>query len=203
MPNYRVQTVLKSVDLVPANFVTNTWYVDADTVPDLATPLGEIQAIYGDSVGYLSPLIAQNGHENKVYDMADPEPRAPIIIQTWNLASAPSGTALPPEVCLCLSFQGARVSGLPQARRRGRIYFGPLDTTALGSDGRPAGAFITSLRNSASDFLTLSNAATTWKWKQYSRVNDGFSTVEDGWVDNEFDVQRRRGRAWTSRTLFT
>lgn len=203
MPNYRVQTVLKTTDGVPANFVTNTWYCNADDSPALGLFLGGVIDIYQAMVTYLSPLLEQNGHQNIVYDMADPEPRAPFTIQTWDLLTAPSGTALPTEVALCLSYQGAKVSGLPQSRRRGRVYIGPFDTTALGSDGRPDTAMVTALRNVAKDLLDASDLATTWRWQQFSRVNDGFADVTDGWVDNEFDTQRRRGRPYTVRTAFT
>ena len=203
MAHYRAQVVLASTSGVYADYSTNTLYFEGDSLADLPDIATAIKAFYNSLVTYASPLVAQNGHVIKFYDMGDPEPRAPVLLDNWNLTSAPAGTALPGEVAMCVSYQAAQVSGQPQARRRGRFYYGPLDVSALNTDGRPLPAFVTAMKNAAQSLLTAGTTDPTWTWVQYSRTNDGFADVANGWVDNEWDTQRRRGRDYTSRTTFT
>jgi hypothetical protein len=95
------------------------------------------------------------------------------------------------------------VSGQPQARKRGRIYLGPFDTTQLNADGRILPACQTTIRNAAQALLTASDVALDWSWAVYSPTNASGVIVDNGWVDNEWDTQRRRGRAATTRSTFT
>jgi hypothetical protein len=203
MVTYRTQVSLVMDDANPENTVTNTWHclgVDVGDATDFAIA---VRAIYNGVLSYLSPLLAQNGHGIKVYDLEDPEPRAPVIEYSWNLTGNPGGTPMPPEVAICLSYQAAKISGVPQARRRGRVFIGPLNTSAMGTDGRPATAFINALVGAA-DALKDPAGAPDWDWSTWSSFDPTVSTVIDnGWVDNEFDTQRRRGRKYTTRTTFT
>lgn len=202
MVAYKVQIVLGSTDNNPANFVTNTWAcaaINDAAAGDFATA---VIAFYNSCTALLPSIVRQNNHEYKIYDMLDPEPRAPVEEGLWNFSSAPSTDPLPPEVALCLSFQGVKQSGVPQARRRGRVYIGPLRAT-ISADGRPTAGAITILRN-AGDALYDAGVASAgdWNWAVYSTVNGGTVDVANGWVDNEFDTQRRRGRIPTTRNVF-
>lgn len=202
MVMYRVQMTLKTDDLNPANFVTNTWYVLGVDVADAEEFKDTLVTEYGTLMTYWSPLLQPNTHEFKIYDMEDPEPRAPVSEGTWSLSSNPSGTALPPEVALCLSFQAPKMSGQVQARRRGRIYFGPFNTAAIGTDGRPISGLVTAL-SAVGDGIIVASGATSWNWATHSSYSPTTGlAVDNGWVDNEFDTQRRRGREWTTRTVF-
>lgn len=203
MPNYRALVVLHTADNNAANFVTNTFHFNADDNSVLPTIAGALEAFYDDVRPELSNLLAQNDHDIKFYDMADPEPRAPVLEVQWDFASAIASAPLPPEVCLCLSFQGVKVSGIPQARRRGRVFIGPIAVGSVGTDGRPDAGCVTNLNLAGDALLASSEAATDWRWQIYSRVDDGFIDVENGWVDNEFDTQRSRGRVYTNRSTFT
>lgn len=199
----RFQVTLHTTDANPANYITNTWYGDVAGVPGRVNMANAIEDFYQNLITYFSVSIAQNGHDLVVYAMDDPEPRAPVLDTSFNLASAPTGTSLPAEVALCLSFQADRVSGISQARRRGRLYFGPWDTTALGTDQRPSPALVTTLSNAATAFLAQSVTDTDWLWVVYSTVLDDISYVSNGWIDNAFDTQRRRGLEYTARTLWS
>src|SRR6185436_8786686 len=64
----------------------------------------------------------------KVYDLGDTEPRVPKINEAQT-AFTPSGTSLPAEVAICVSYQALPQSGNPQASRRGRVFLGPLGVT--------------------------------------------------------------------------
>lgn len=202
MAMYRIQFILHTTDGQPNNFVTNTFHalgVDDDDAIDAGVA---IRQGYSSIVSYLSPLILQSGHEVKIYNLEDPEPRAPVFEGTWNLTSSPTGSALPTEVALCLSFQATKVSGAPQSRRRNRVYIGPFDTTACGNDGRPVSALVTALADWGEAIQAAAELA-TWDWAIYSTYNPTTGIiVANGWVDNEFDTQRRRGRESTSRLIF-
>jgi hypothetical protein len=102
-----------------------------------------------------------------------------------------------------LSFQGTPLSGTPQSRRRGRIYFGPFRTSGLNTQGRPAAGLITSLVNAGDALLAASDAAANWQWVIWSPTTGLEVGVANGWVDDEFDTQRRRGRVPTARTTFS
>lgn len=199
MALHRLLVTLHTVDANPENYVTNSWYFDDGEEDTLGTIEGFINSFYDDLDGYISPVIAQNGHEFQWYKMSDPTPRVPVRETAWNLAGAPAGTALPSEVAFCFSFQAPRVSGELQSRRRGRLYFGPLNSTVLSSGGRPSNTFINAVADAASIVMMESLVSTDWKWAVYSTVNHSGSEVQTGWVDNSFDTQRRRGLAWTSR----
>lgn len=202
MVMYRVQMTLKTDDLNPANFATNTWYVLGVDVADAESFKDTLVTEYSTLTTYLSNLLLQSGHEFKIYDMEDPEPRAPVSEGTWALSANPTAAPLPPEVALCLSFQAPKLSGFPQSRRRGRVYIGPLSVNALDSSGRPSSAFVTAL-SGVGDGIIVASGATSWNWAVHSSFSETTGLpVDNGWVDNEFDTQRRRGREWTSRTVF-
>lgn len=202
MTNYRVQMVLKTTDNNPTNYITNTWAVAAVDQTALLDFISELVVFYRAITALYPSTIQQNNHEYKAYDMLDPEPRAPVEEGTWSFTSAPSTDPLPPEVALCLSFQAVKISGVPQARRRGRVYIGPL-RASITADGRPTAGAISLLRNAA-DALYDAGVATAgdWNWAVYSTVLGGTAEVANGWVDNEFDTQRRRGRTPTTRNVF-
>lgn len=202
MVNYRTQMVLHTVDQTAENFVTNTWYFSALGLTELALATTALKTFYSDIQARYSNLIAQTGHELKSYDLADPEPRAPVLEESFAFGGAPSGASLPPEVALCLSFQADKMSGQPQARRRGRVYLGPFPGTD-NSAGRPSSACVNDIVAAADDLLTASNASGgDWNWMQHSTMSSGLSLVTNGWVDDEWDTQRRRGRKRTARTVF-
>lgn len=206
MTDYRAQVILKTVDAIPANWITNSWAVEVN--PD--GPLEEtelttaLKDFYDDLIGFLSPVIAQNGHLIKYTFLPGTPPNYPFEEQTFNLASAPGGTALPRECAIVLSFQGARSAGFPQARRRGRIFTGPYNTTA-NTTGRPAAGIITALSTAGATFKSNVEAITggAHSWTIWSVANQEGVHVDNGWVDNAWDTQRRRGDEVTSRTTFT
>jgi len=140
----------------------------------------------------------------RYYDQADPTPQVPLRISEIGDVTTTSGEGLPDEVALCLSFHANLVSGQPPARRRGRIYIGPLGANARTSgapNNRPDSAFIGRLAAAATDLVDGANAASV-PWVVHSEAAGDDFFVIAGWVDNAFDTQRRRGVAATSRTTW-
>lgn len=202
MPFYSMQVSIGRVTNVPADESVNNWSCFAQDTGGLALFAQEVIDFYTASSLSFSNLVRQNGHTFKCYDRDDPEPRIPVLTGTFNLTAAPSAAPLPPEVALVISFQGDPASGSPQARRRGRIYFGPMGAAANGADGRPTAGAIGVLRTNINALLTASNAATNWTWTVHSRV-DGIDTpISNGWINNEWDTQRSRQIAATTRNVF-
>lgn len=204
MSTARAQVILHTVDAFAANYVTNSWAIETGTSTDPGTDFTPaFDAFYTELQGYFSPTIATAGHQIKWYDLPGPgQPNYPFDETVFSLGAAPSGTALPDELAICLSFQGVRTAGLPQARRRGRIYFGPLDQTAVTSN-RPSAGVIAALATAAINLQTAIQAAATGAdLVIWSVANQSAVPVVDGWIDNAFDVQRRRGVEATSRTTW-
>lgn len=181
----------------------NTWAFDNLTYPD---SLDDIQSALVAFYTTVAPCLSVNvdgAHmRTRIYRMLDPEPRVPVLDETWNLGS--TGTnVLPSECSVCVSFQGVRTSGEPQARRRGRVYIGPLaQIMASTSDPRPSTAALDLFETAAQDLLDTSLASSTFRWSVYSVADGALVHIDNGWIDNTFDTQRRRGIASTARRLF-
>lgn len=125
---------------------------------------------------------------------------------TFNAADI-SALPLPNEVALCLSFEAdGGVSTEPIRRRRGRVYLGPWDaaenviSTDAQRHGTPSDELVATIVDRADVLLDLSDADAFWA--VYSRVAREVNAVSGGWVDNEWDTQRRRGTDASNRVLF-
>ena len=203
MPSdYLVQAILPHDSGLPENVSVNTWSIKTTTTGDLTAlqaAVDELKAFYLTMDIYLSSVNAST-MLFKAYDRADLSPRVPVLEDDQALTLS-TGSMIP-QAALCLSFQGNRISGQSQARRRGRIYLGPLSSAAEGFDGRPAAALVTALSGAGGTLLAASDADPDWSWCVWSEVDQAGIVIDNGWVDNRFDIQRRRAEAATSRTVF-
>lgn len=184
---------------LPEDASVNTIHVlDNDPDPAFADWFIAIEAFYNGLSNYMSAHVATTQHSIKVYSLSDPEPRVPVASTTYAFSGGVGATRMPAEVSLCVSFQAPPESGLDQARRRGRLYFGPICYDAAGSDGRPSPAFKSDLMDALVDMATGIEEAGAL-FGVYSRANEGMVRATEGWVDDAFDTQRRRGLKATSR----
>ena len=193
---------------VGADFVTNTWgfFVNTADVAGVTNAQAALDTFYTSVAAFFGSDNAQpNAVTIKWYDLSDPTPRVPFA-QSLGTVGFGNGTSpsLPPECAICLSFQGAPVSGVSQARRRGRIFFGPLATNAIGSNGRVSSSALSSFATAATTLLSDSGAS-GWQWCVVSRASGSPVAVfvTDGWIDDAIDIQHRRGHTPSSRTLFS
>ena len=127
-----------------------------------------------------------------------------VEIGRFTMTPNPIGTGdLPLEVALCTSVSTSAAGG--DQSTKGRWYLGPFNTTAL-DDGFTRGLPATELVNQLafSTFL-LAQAldAAGHRLQVWSRKNGTALDVVRGWVDNEFDTQRRREINASSRTSWT
>lgn len=140
--------------------------------------------------------------------------------------AAGSRTGYPSEVAACLSYKNTTIGGVPARRRRGRIYIGPL-YQGFGVEGtfqRPSimAATRTFMIDVAQELVTrLAATGAGYEWGIFSRPYEGrdaipretrpdlpaipprggaFYPINEFWVDDAFDTQRRRGERPVSRT---
>lgn len=212
MAIYIAQTTLKMLSGIPADAVTNTMHFDLEVdqfaigdVIDLAQ--GQLETFYEDALGdYRSPLMSQSGHETSWYDITQPTPRVPTSTETWAFPTAVSNSlALPNEVCSVASFQAVKLSGVSQSRRRNRIYLGPLNGSAIvSSSGMIATAFMndatTAMQNLAS--FSATPGTNSFEWVGWSPTDLTSFELQNGWMDNAPDIQRRRGLEATQRVVW-
>jgi len=86
------------------------------------------------------------------------------------------------------------------------VFLGPLaQASVAGASGQVEGGFIDTIIASGSNLKDASDAATDWAWVVLNGLDATSTTtlpVDNGWVDNAFDTQRRRGLRPTVRTTF-
>jgi hypothetical protein len=141
-------------------------------------------------------------HEVRVFNLSLPKPREPIGSELFELVGLSGLGAMPAEVAVVLSYRAAPF-GQPSvpARRRGRLYHGPLSTSWLGTpgvgDSRPAQAALTPLLWAGRGLIEAPVGSAVWA--VYSQTEGIARPVTEVSYDNAFDTQRRRGAAPTLR----
>lgn len=206
--DYQVQVELRTQTGIPADNIINTFafqWVGSPGSPDFGALAGLIDDFYDDVGDNLSNVLSGGGlaHQIKIYDLTDPSPRPPVFTTTFTQQGGTN--PLPVEVAICASFQGIQEAGYSQARRRGRIFIGPLRTNTIqaGTDGYPR--ISSNTRNdiaTACENLQANASAADWPWCVWSRADDQLYIVNNGWIEDEFDTQRRRGPGPLTRTTW-
>jgi len=212
---FQLHVTMPYFSAIPEDVVTNVWSLKFVTLAPTLTDWGLARArfitfynaVYGATGFTAAPWMRLANTRWKGYDLNDPQPRAPRYDTTAALTpSVPANSVCTPETAVCLSFQGTQTSGIPQARRRGRIFLGglaapitPGTTTIFPLVASAATATVTTAASALKTGLT----ADGWTWSVYSRTDDAMVTVDNGWIDNAPDTQRRRGQAPSLRTLWS
>lgn len=213
MPLLRVQHSFQgSSGLARDRFVNTFYFAGGPLVAgELEAMADAVQNFYEQTpaalsspvVAYISSTVTAFPATIAIYNTDDPMPRQPIFETTWQPNQSDTQD-LPAEVACCLSYRALPVSGEPQARRRGRLFIGPLNINVLSStvglpEQRPKTIFITTLNQAAAQMA--SQLPVNWSWQIYS-PRDGISSgIQEVWVDDAFDTQRRRGCAPTMKTV--
>lgn len=216
MAIYRAQFTLPYYTNLPTDVVVNDWHfswtignpVDSN-YEDLRDDLIDFyNAVYSGGLAgdVMAPWCRPADASLKIYNINDPTPRAPRWEGPAALAdNRVSSSGIPLETALCCSFQGDPLSGVNQARRRGRIFLGGLgaatDTGDTTHFPKPDPTLQVNI-NIAAEALAVATAAHQWLWVVYSRMNGTGAAVTNGWVDNAWDTQRRRGNEPTARAVW-
>lgn len=175
---------------------------------NVAGPLAGSRALAMDLSNVI--LRTANSARIKLYVIPPGPPPAPpapynppAADYTWTLGAsgASTGVELPAEMAICASFYAL----VNRPRYRGRVYLGPWQIGVSQDEAVTDRAnVLTAIRTGiASTFGRLVNkGANTSNLAVYSRADGTARVVTNGWVDDAWDVQRRRGQDATVRTLF-
>lgn len=170
---------------------------------------------YGDAhtpgtvpiAGWFAAHVSITNSRYKIYDLSVPAPRTPQT-RSWKSMTVNTGRA-PNEVAAVISYRsdaGSGGGGTLDKTKRGRLYIGPLSSTTWEVNTTADDVqFISSFQNSllgAASWLQ-NNPDPDIVWLQYSRKLDALDFVDGGFVDRNYDTQRRRGVRTNSRTTWS
>lgn len=196
----------------PREQVMNTWHIATrDAVPPLtaiSSFQGALEDFYQSVQAYLTSELNGVTPHFRWYNLIEPKPRVPIVEYDYVGTLATSSQAGVREVCCVVSYRAEYVSGVTPKRRRGRIYLGPMAANSLSTtDGLFSSSCVTAVKNAADALVTDSDGSANYAWVVYSPTTDtsgtgetGMYEVISGWVDNNPDIQRRRGAAGGTRS---
>lgn len=207
MPIYRVMVVIPASSGKNEDAVVNNWGFDMlDTTPGATEGVRvSLQTFYDSWSTYRAISHQWDQARVKMYDLSMPKPRPPVIDQLLGTSASRGATCLPPECAVTFSFQGSRIAGELQRRRRGRVYLGPFGTPANNSsDGTVTVALTNILKAQGTALMASDVLATQWRWSVISTVTGAEIAVPvtNGWCDDAWDTVRRRGRRPTIRATF-
>lgn len=210
MPTYHVQAAIEVESGLSADTIVNTWTVDGDGLG--LTPEDDAEAIATRLTSFYSALSVEDilgswATGDVTYFVYNIVPSStvlgsPIGVISQTMSGAPSENSLPLEVAIVLSFAGPALIGVPAQRRKGRVFIGPIATTALdfgsGLGPRPSTATLESISDA---FATLGTGLGTDELplQIWSRVEGEVYPAVRWWVDNEVDTMRSRGLRATTR----
>lgn len=228
----RVQQTIFASSGLPEDNIVNTVHYQIDSTLVSTTNLhamaGEVAQAFtladggGHTIGYyMGTTVSRTAHPEVATYLLDADGRSgsPETVDYWPgtlAARSASDNDLPREVALCLSLHGD-LAGIaedvpggpagpagdthPRARVRGRLFIGPWN---LDAGGLRPGASVRTLLQNIGTALIANNGHSTAEYLPaiYSRKNRATVPMTGGWVDDEWDIQRRRGTQRTTRTLF-
>jgi hypothetical protein len=214
MATMRAQVVFQGMSNTPEDVVVNTYHfvspdyaiVNRDLVRDYLVELYNT-TVPAPGTGKIAESMSSflsrvaNASKIKVYDLAEPKPRTPTTY-SWTLAANSGGALveLPAEVAVCASFYALQ----NRPRYRGRVYLGPWVSNvlqdALNDRSRPQTTLIDTIAGAFNRLLL--KPGTGPKLAIQSNADGQARIATNGWVDDAWDTQRRRGQDAKSRTLF-
>lgn len=204
MAHILVQVSIPYITNIPEDVAINNWSFEVPSASESnASECGAfLYTFYSGIASYFSTIVEGKVPYFKAYDRADPEPRTPFAEGPMTGLSFPGSDPLPSEVSCCLSFRGVLESGSPPARRRGRVYLGPLGQEVMDNEtiGRPGTGFRSSVINAYQaawgELTTAGIVHEVW-----SGTSGTGHPVVQAWVDDAFDTQRSRGVRPTVRAV--
>lgn len=176
--HYRAQVELeRDTNAAEDRSVARYWFT-TDEVGTASQELDDITAalttLYNVLDGSLSKELS-GAWRIKIYDMEDAPPRVPVR-DTAPAALNPAASSLPSQMALVVNYEALPISGIPQARRRGRVFLGPLSDSQAditGEDAR-ASADINAIGNAFGALIPSVAAPSSGSgivWQVFSRRN--------------------------------
>lgn len=211
----KAQVSLQDISGLPRDRYVNVFNLYHPS-PDALTPIQQANVItalghfYRTMGAYLHPAIDPATSEVALYDMSLPKGSPPIKtgpLQVTGAGATFVGTPMPTELAACLTLSGQPFSTeLNTKILRGRIYIGPLNTSAVqalttgAKHSRVADEFAESVVT-AGIGLATALAAENMVWCVYSPTRGYLLPVSKLSVDDAWDIQRRRGDEPTTSTF--
>lgn len=216
MPVISAQVALPHENGDPADTVVNTFHFDytgilddLDNIRDLLQDFYTSQppGVANPISAFFASTVLEGNATVTLYNLNEPKPRAPIYTDTFSLNLSGSTSPLPNQCAVCMTYQTTPASGQVQARFRNRVYLGPWKSTVVDPNGFVGNTLCDTIGAAAAEMLRAAAASVDVSWKVFSPTRaalgsapeDGLSDVDGGWVDNSFDIQRRRKVAGTLR----
>ncbi len=209
------QYIIQMTSGIPADAVINTWHFLTPSEIVLPAELDDVVAALkqfydspspsGPSVDNLLSVDASNQLRRiKIHKRTAIKPEPTLREEVYTTSQAGVGGSFPHEVALCLSSRSVPDAGVVQRRRRGRVYIGPLSDhitmiSRAGGDVRPSASARSTLASAAGRLRDRTGPAI---WSTYSTVDGAAVPVVNGWVDDAYDTQRRRGTKALVRTTW-
>jgi len=210
MPNVLATVHLPYTTGLPSDEAVNTFAFIDDTVGGATSEITDVLVDFYTTnyptlnLGqYISAVVDRTSNACRV-DLAEIVDAGPTVdvgpvyysdTFTLDAPGAAPDLTLPLEVAVCASFR-ADGGSAPIARRRGRVYLGPLEGNAsieMDTANYPTvSPDLTSLIAEASEALQVASTLADVPWAVWSRRDGVLRPVTSGWVNNEFDTQRRR-----------
>lgn len=201
MPTYKCVASLPARSGVSADLHVNTLHIErSDWGQGVNDQMADnFASLYDDlyTLGLMSGYDLSLG-ELKTYQRPTVAPDYPIATSAITGLSAGRAFNMPPELAVCVSYMNDTAASTPRGRRRGRIYLGGATSDYNSADGRIAASKVTATLNAFTSFVTLCNN-TVGELHIWSQAAGASFLVQRVWVDNEWDIQRRRGRKATDK----
>jgi len=188
----------------PIKLATSVWHTsllprDAamiNPVVNVQVPSGDYGGLVDDWVAALRGVyvgLAGTQIQVKAYDVTRAKPNYPVYEEIYDAGLVKPALG-PRELALCLSFY----AGNNIKRRRGRLYIPAIWGVTTGTPAeRPS---TTNMNNVAALVPALTElGGVDVDWSVWSGVDKVARAVTNWWVDNEWDVQRKRGLRGTTR----
>lgn len=192
MARHDLQVVLKNASGLPQDVYINTLHFEVNAPDTLGGTMDDVAAAYLAHAQIFAGYI--NGMTIKAYPPGL-NPGGPELQKNYTFAGTGGNSAA--EVACCLSYATVDDPEASLPRRRGRIYIGPLSGVQI-TNVRPSAFLQTEILALGQGLASAGNAGNS-TWLHYSKVDDAYTKIESIWVDDAWDVQRRRGLAPTTR----
>lgn len=200
-------------------YVENNWHFSYNPlVTILSVAVGQAQDAIAEfwnstaptnlaTMGSYVPAVISNTIQTSYVDWEDPD-NISVPYDSFTLSGTRATTTLPSEVASCLTFKCDPYDSLPRQSLYNRIYLGPLGTVALNgltSQARPHPGFMADALLAYEAFADVLDVfgVDNCRHAVYSPKNDSSALVTSVWMDNAFDIQRRRGVEATAKVTFT
>ena len=220
-----VRAVMENITGLPEDRYVNDFAFEAgadigETAMDEV--LAEVDDFYRENVtpfnisvgAYMSRAINRSAtHRLDVYRIQAGGLGSPIRSDPW-LGPTDPGTAngMVTEACGVLSYHSDFAGAVeeaaggtrPKARRRGRLFIGPLAAAAVDTGAPPyrLNAQFCSVMRGAAARLRDASGVNGIPWSVWSRADATLRPVTGGWTDDSPDTQRRRGVGASARVVW-